>query len=69
MTLEGVDFVIAETFNWLGEAIIAAEAIKATGLPAMITMGPDNDPNSFEGYSPGRAGKASGRAGRGHRRR
>src|SRR5215203_3810193 len=53
MTAEGVDFVIAETFNWLGEALIAAEAIKATGLPAMVTMGPDNDPNSFEGYSPG----------------
>ena len=53
MTREGVDFIIAETFNWLGEAIIAIEAIKATGLPAMVTMGPDNDPDSFEGYSPG----------------
>src|ERR671920_526 len=53
MNGEGVDFVIAETFNWLGEAMIAAEAIKATGLPAMVTMGPDNDPNSFEDYSPG----------------
>jgi betaine-homocysteine S-methyltransferase len=53
MTHEGIDFVIAETFNWLGEALIAAEAIKATGLPAMVTMGPDNNPNSFEGYSPG----------------
>jgi betaine-homocysteine S-methyltransferase len=53
MTDEGIDFVIAETFNWLGEALIAAEAIQATGLPAMVTMGPDNDPNSFEGYSPG----------------
>ena len=53
MTGEGVDFIIAETFNWLGEAIIAVEAIKATGLPAMVTMGPDNDPDSFEGYSPG----------------
>ena len=53
MTGEGVDFVIAETFNWLGEAIIAAEAIKATGLPAMVTMALDNDPNSFEGYPPG----------------
>ncbi len=49
---EGVDFVIAETFNWLGEALTAAEAIKDTGLPAMVTMAPDNDPNSFEGYSP-----------------
>ena len=53
MTEEGIDFVIAETFNWVGEALIAAEAIQATGLPSMVTMGPDNDPNSFEGYSPG----------------
>jgi betaine-homocysteine S-methyltransferase len=53
MTEEGVDFVIAETFLWLGEALIAAEAIRATGLPAMITMAFDNDPNSYEGFSPG----------------
>src|SRR5215203_1120496 len=53
MTEEGVDFIVAETFNWLGEAIIAAEAIQAVGLPAMVTMGPDNNPDSFDGYSPG----------------
>jgi betaine-homocysteine S-methyltransferase len=53
MTEEGIDFVIAETFNWLDEALVAAEAIKTAGLPAMVTMGPDNDPNSFEGHSPG----------------
>jgi betaine-homocysteine S-methyltransferase len=53
MTEEGVDFVIAETFLWLGEAMIAAEAIKATGLPAMVTMTFDNDPNSYESLSPG----------------
>jgi betaine-homocysteine S-methyltransferase len=53
MTEEGVDFVIAETFSWLGEAMIAAEAIEATGLPAMVTMGPDNDPHCFEGYPQG----------------
>jgi methionine synthase I (cobalamin-dependent) len=52
MTEEGIDFVIAETFNWLGEAIIAAEAIQATGLPAMVTMGLDSNPDSFEGYPP-----------------
>jgi betaine-homocysteine S-methyltransferase len=52
MTEGGVDFVIAETFSWLGEALIAAEAIKAAGLPAMVTVGPDNDPNSFEGHPP-----------------
>jgi betaine-homocysteine S-methyltransferase len=53
MTEEGVDFIIAETFLWLGEATIAAEAIKATGLPAMVTMTFDNDPRSYEGLSPG----------------
>jgi betaine-homocysteine S-methyltransferase len=53
MTEGGVDFVIAETFNWLGEALVAAEAIRETGLPAMVTMAPDNDPNSFEGMTPG----------------
>jgi betaine-homocysteine S-methyltransferase len=53
MTDEGIDVVIAETFNWVGEALIAAEAIGAVGLPAMVMMGPDNDPNSFEGYTPG----------------
>ncbi len=57
MTEEGIDFVIAETFNWLGEAMIAAEAIEATGLPAMVTMGPDNDPHSFEGHPPGEQAK------------
>jgi betaine-homocysteine S-methyltransferase len=63
MTEGGVDFVIAETFNWLGEALIAAEAIKATGLPAMVTMAPDNDPNSFEGYSPGECARRLAEAG------
>jgi betaine-homocysteine S-methyltransferase len=63
MTEGGVDFVIAETFNWLGEALIAAEAIKETGLPAMVTMAPDNDPNSFEGHSPGECARRLAEAG------
>jgi methionine synthase I (cobalamin-dependent) len=29
---EGVDFIIGETFSWLGEALIAVERAKATGL-------------------------------------
>jgi Methionine synthase I (cobalamin-dependent), methyltransferase domain len=33
----GVDFVIAETFSWAGEALLALEAIKAAGLPAVVT--------------------------------
>jgi betaine-homocysteine S-methyltransferase len=63
LTEEGVDFIVAETFNWTGEAMIAAEAIKDTGLPAMITMGLDNNPNSFEGYSPGEQAKRLADAG------
>ncbi len=35
----GVDFFIAETIEYLGEALIALEAIKDAGLPAMITLG------------------------------
>jgi len=35
----GVDFFIAETLEYLGEAEIALEAIKEAGRPAMITMG------------------------------
>jgi len=35
----GIDFFIAETMEYLGEAKIALEAIKAAGKPAMITLG------------------------------
>ena len=31
----GVDFVVAETFSWVGEALIALEAIKAAGMTAV----------------------------------
>jgi betaine-homocysteine S-methyltransferase len=34
----GVDFIIAETFNHLGEALIALDVIKQSGLPAMVTF-------------------------------
>jgi betaine-homocysteine S-methyltransferase len=34
-----VDFFIAETIEYLGEAKIALEAIKASNIPAMVTMG------------------------------
>ena len=49
---EGVDFFIGETFVWLGEALIALEAAKASGLPTMITMGFETEPVSREGHSP-----------------
>jgi betaine-homocysteine S-methyltransferase len=35
---EGVDFIIAETFSFLGEARIALEVIQKTRLPAVVTL-------------------------------
>jgi betaine-homocysteine S-methyltransferase len=47
---EGADFFIAETFNHLGEAKIALEVIKKTGLPAMITFAAKNEA-SYDNYA------------------
>ncbi len=35
---EGVDFIIAETLDYLGEGLLALETIKKYNLPAMITF-------------------------------
>jgi betaine-homocysteine S-methyltransferase len=51
----GVDFVIGETFSWLGEALLATEAIKASGLPAVITLAIHRRPETREGHSPAEA--------------
>lgn len=48
----GVDLILAETFTWLGEALIATERAKATGLPVVTTMSFEADPRSYEGDSP-----------------
>ena len=48
---EGVDFFIAETIEYLGEAEIALEAIKSSGLPAMITLGFKKDDKTLEGLN------------------
>jgi methionine synthase I (cobalamin-dependent) len=48
----GVDFVIGETFSWVGEAIAATEVIKEAGLPAVITLVVHRQPQMREGYSP-----------------
>jgi methionine synthase I (cobalamin-dependent) len=47
---EGADFFIAETFNHLGEALIALDVIKKTGLPAMVTFAAKNQ-ESYDNYS------------------
>lgn len=45
----GVDFVIGETYSFLGEALLAVESIKKAGLPAMVTMSFEQKPGSYEG--------------------
>jgi len=47
---EGIDFIIAETLGYLGEARIALEVIKSYDLPAMITFASVED-ELKDGYS------------------
>jgi len=46
---EGIDFVLAETIEYVGEALIALEVIKSYGLPAIINFNPIYD-KSKDGY-------------------
>lgn len=46
---EGVDFVLAETIEYVGEALLALEVIKGFGLPAAINFTPIYD-KSKDGY-------------------
>lgn len=55
---EGPDFVIGETFSWLGEALLAVERIEKTGLPSMVTMAFDNHPMSYDGHTPAECARA-----------
>ena len=54
---EGVDFFVAETISYLGEALLALEAIKATGLPAVINLAIFRDGRTREGLTPAEACK------------
>ncbi|MEJ2660271.1 MAG: homocysteine S-methyltransferase family protein [Desulfobacteraceae bacterium] len=45
----GTDFFIAETIEYLGEAIIALEAIRSADLPAMITLGFKSGDRTLDG--------------------
>lgn len=55
---EGVDFIIGETFSWLGEALLAVESAKKTGLPVMVTICFENKNQTAEGKSAADAAKA-----------
>ncbi|MFO8010765.1 MAG: homocysteine S-methyltransferase family protein [Dehalococcoidia bacterium] len=50
--MEGLpDFFIAETIEYLGEALIALEAIKSFGMTAMITLGFKASDRTLEGVA------------------
>jgi betaine-homocysteine S-methyltransferase len=47
---EGIDFVISETNDYLGEALIALEVSQELGLPAMVTLAPTQPDRTRDGY-------------------
>ena len=55
---EGVDFIIGETFSLLGEALIAVERARKTGLPVMVTICFENKDETADGKSAAESAKA-----------
>jgi betaine-homocysteine S-methyltransferase len=60
---EGVDFIIGETFSFLGEALLAVECGRKTGLPVMVTICFENRNETADGKSAAEAAKALAGAG------
>src|ERR1700693_1469393 len=54
---EGVEFLIGETFSWLGEPLICVERAKKTGLPVMVTICSENKDETAEGTDAATAAK------------
>lgn len=48
---EGADFLIAETIDWYGEAEIAFDVMKRTGLPTVVTLSVHREEEMFDGVS------------------
>lgn len=53
----GVDFIIAETISWLGEAEIALDVIRQTKLPSVVTFALHRQGELREGITPAEAAK------------
>src|SRR4051812_43511677 len=47
---EGIDFVVAETFDHVGEALIALDVCKELDLPAMVTFASVQPEATYDGY-------------------
>lgn len=46
---EGAEAIVAETFSYTGEALLALEEIRAGGLPAVVTMAMHREPETRDG--------------------
>jgi len=53
----GADLLIGETFSYLGEALIAVEAMRATGLPTVVTFVIHQEDTTRDGFTTGEAAK------------
>src|SRR5919199_5234238 len=47
---EGIDFVIAETYDHVGEALIGLDVCQELGLPAMVTFASVQATTTYDGY-------------------
>jgi betaine-homocysteine S-methyltransferase len=47
---EGIDFVIAETYDHVGEALIGLDVCKQLGLPVMVTFASVQPGTTYDGY-------------------
>jgi betaine-homocysteine S-methyltransferase len=62
-TSEGVDFIVGETFSWLGEALLSVERAKKTGLPVMVTVCFENEDITPDGKTAADVARALSGAG------
>src|SRR5256886_3966498 len=54
----GVDYFVAETIGWIGEALMALEAIKKySKVPAVVTLAMHREALTRDGPTPAEAGK------------
>jgi betaine-homocysteine S-methyltransferase len=52
----GVDYFVAETFSWVGEALLALEAIKRhSKVPTVVTLAVHREPLTRDGLTPAEA--------------
>ena len=53
----GVDFIVGETYSWVGEALLALEAIRRSGKPAVITLAIPREGRTRDGENIAEAGR------------